>query len=407
MRGIRAWVLVFAATMAAPLRAQTFLVLPFTNESSAPDLDWIGESIAESVRETLFEQGLMTTGREARLEVYGRLGIRERAPLTRATIIKVGEELDADQVIYGSFTFSPEPAGSPSRGTLRIRVRILDLGHMRQGPEFSEVGALEDLATLQTHLSWQTLQYLTPKTAPSEEDFRKSRVPLRLDAVENYIRGLEAESDDQKVRFFMQAARLDSRFSRPCFQLGQIYYAKKEYAHAAEWLGKVAPADAGYFEANFLLGLSRYHMGDYAGAEKSFELVAQSVPLNEVFNDLGAAQSRRHLPEALDSFRKALEGDPSDPVYHFNVGYALFRKGDFAGAGREFEAVLENNPDDEQAKMLLERCTTAESRAKARAPKTGASAKRDPRVEGLERLKTNYEERAWRQLKAVLQRGKK
>ena len=35
------------------MRAETTLVLPFFNHSKSPNLDWIGESIAESVHDAL------------------------------------------------------------------------------------------------------------------------------------------------------------------------------------------------------------------------------------------------------------------------------------------------------------------------------------------------------------------
>jgi hypothetical protein len=90
-----------------------------------------------------------------------------------------------------------------------------------------------------------------------------------------------------------------------------------------------------------------------------------------------------------------LEGDPSDPVYQFNVGYELWKRGDFAAAADNFRAVLAHDSGDEIAGRMLARC---ESRSGSRAG--------DPRTEGLQRLKSNYEESAYWQLKAVLQPDK-
>ena len=124
-------------------------------------------------------------------------------------------------------------------------------------------------------------------------------------------------------------------------------------------------------------------------------MVARTVPLGEVLNDLGAAESRANRPEALENFRKALEGDPSDSTYHFNVGYALWKNGDFQAAAENFRAVLAHDPNDETASLLL-----------ARSEKRSGPRPGDPRTEGLERLKSNYQESAYWQLKAVLQPDK-
>lgn len=394
--------LLIAVVCCASACADTVLVLPFFNQSNSSNLDWIGESISEDVREALASEGLLVLDREDRLEVFRRLSVRPNAILTRATIIKAGQGLDASKVIYGHYELGPPARGAApvegheSLGSLRITARILDLRHMRQGPEYVETGALEDLAVLETRLGWQTLQFLAPEIAPSEQEFLATRPPVRVDAVESYIRGLLATNEDQKHRFFTQAARLDERYSQPCYQLGKIYWKKKEYRVAAGWLERVRRSDSHYLEAQFYLGLSKYHLGDFAGAAVCLSTVAASVPLNEVWNNLGVAQSRLGDAQAIESLRKALEGDDADPDYHFNIGYWEWRAGRFEAAVESFRAALERSPEDAEIAAYLER---AEKRDAARPPedKTG----------GRERIKTDYEERAYRALKMELERGKK
>jgi len=309
-------------------------------------------------------------------------------PFNPASVIKLAESLDA-QVIFGQYSVTAGMAAS--KGSLRITSRILDLKRIKQGPELNELGAMEDLAAIETHLAWQALKALAPKTALSEEQFRTTRPSLRVDAIENYVRGLVAVAPDQKHRFFTQAARLDARFSQPCFQLGRIYAQKKDYRVALGWLERVDRLDSHYFEAQFLLGICRYYTGDFAGAEAAFKAVSESVPLNEVFNNLGAAQSRRDQPQTLDNLKKAMEGDDSDPDYHFNIGYALWKRGQFDAAADRFRAALDRKPNDADATLMLGRCLSKS------APRPG-----DPKHDGLERLKLNYEETAYRQLKAEL-----
>jgi tetratricopeptide (TPR) repeat protein len=378
-------------------------VLPFFNESGSQNIDWIGESIADTIHESLAAQNVLVLSREDRLEGCRRLSIRPSAILTHASIIKLGEALDASQIIYGRYEIkhvaetdprAASPGGSAvsPRDSLRIAARILNLQHTHQGPEFEEIGALEDLASLETRVAWQCLKALVHDKAPTEEDFSRDRPTVRLDAMENYVRGLLAPSLDQKHRLFALAARLDQRFSEPCFQLGKMEFEKKDYAIAVGWLEKVSRADSHYFEASFLLGLCRYYTGDFAGAAKRFETVAGPLPLNEVLNNLGAAQSRMGAAAALDDFRRAAEGDSADPDYQFNVGYTLWKRGDFAHAAESFRALLDRSPDDSEAVVFLGRCLEKDG------PRPG-----DPKSEGRERLKLNFEETAYRQLKAELE----
>lgn len=384
---------VWVGALTARAHADTFVVLPFFNVSNNPNLDWIGESLAESAREALASDGLVVLDRDDRVEAYHRLAIRPYTLLTTASIIKIGGTVGVEHAIYGQFDLTPAAAGEPvSKGSLRINAHVLDLKRVRAGPEFGEVGALEDLAVLQRHVAWQTLRFVNPKKAPSEAEFTSRHPAVRVDAIESYIRGLLVASPEEKHRLFAQAARLDPAYSQPCFQLGKLHFEKTEYKEASEWLQKVSSADVQFREANFLLGLSLYHTGDFSGAQNAFEIVAKSVPLNEVYNDIGAAESRRNLPDALDNFKKALDGDSSDPDYQFNVGYALWKRGDFDAASERFHAALERNPQDTEAAAMLDRCS------KRSGPRPG-----DTRTERLERLKTNYEESAWWQLKAALE----
>ena len=389
--------LLVASVLSATLLAGTAAVLPFANRTAAGgqsqnNMDWIGESIAETVRDALGSRGVVALGHEEVDDAYRQLKLRPRGVLTTASVMKIGETLDAEQVIYGTFEFVPEVSASAAqRGSLKISARIFDRRRLRQGPEFSETGGLEDVATLEAHLSWRALTLLAPQLAPPESEFRALRPPVRLDAEENYVRGLLAPAPEQE-KYFLQAARLDPRFAHPAFQLGRIHYQRKEHRQAADWLQKIAPGDAHFREASFLLGLALFQSGDYAGAQKAFQTLADAVPLGDIYNNLGAAQSRRNLPQAADSFRKALEGDANDALYHFNLGYALWKKGDFAAAADQLRATLDRTPDDQMATLLL-----------------GLSIKKqglrpgDARLETLERLKTNYEERAYWELKALVE----
>jgi tetratricopeptide (TPR) repeat protein len=163
---------------------------------------------------------------------------------------------------------------------------------------------------------------------------------------------------------------------------------------AAGWLERVARSDPRYFEARFFLGLCRYLSGDLKGAEECFQVVAAELPLNEVYNDLGAAQAQRQdYSDAETNFRKAREGDDTDPDFHFNLGVALWRGGKFSEAAESFRAVLARNAGDAEATTLLGRCLKNEPL------RVG-----DTRSDGKLRIKTNYEESAFRQLQAELKK---
>ncbi len=378
--------------------ADTVAILPLFNldQNKSPNLDWIGESVAETIHEALSTGGLLVLSREDREEVYRRLSLRTGVLLTRASVLKIGETLDAGHVIFGEMHVeSADAAGNALKSKMRLVVRIIDLKKLHQGPEFYEEGPLENLSQMEMRLAWMLLHNLAPDSAPSEDAYLHDRVPVRVDAMESYVRGLMASNDDQKIKLFTQAVQADTHFSQPNFQLGRLMFNRKDYKGAEPWLAKVSKNDSHFLEAAFLRGICKYYQGNFDGAADQFRMVSGEIPLNEVFNNLGAALSRKNDSAAKDNFNKALSGDESDPDYWFNVGYSLWKQGQFALAAADFKAVLERSPTDEQAKLLLQRCLKMDG------PREGELAS-NPR----ERIKTAFEDSAYRQLQAEL-KGKR
>jgi tetratricopeptide (TPR) repeat protein len=387
---LRALFIFLILPMLPAFAADTFAVLPLFNPSNQSNLDWIGESAAETIRESLNSEGFLTLAREDRVEVFRRLSIRPGAVLTVASVIKAGESLDAGQVIYGEYETKP---GTGTDKTIRLTVKMINLKRLKESGRFEEVGAIEDLSLLETKLAWQVIQHLGPRSSVTEEDFLKARPPVRIDAVELYIRGLLSSVTEQKQKLFLQSAALDAKYSQPAFQLGKIYWDKKDYKSSAQWLERVTRADSHYMEALFLHGLCRFDQGEYMDAIKDFQTVAAEVPLNEVYNNLGAAQSRKNIYGAEINFKKALEGDEADPDYWFNMGYLEWKNGAFFPAADKFRAVLDRSPEDVEAKTFLGRCLAKEG------PKAG-----DEKTEGRERLKYLFEDSAFRQLQAEIKK---
>ena len=372
------------------LAADTFAVLPLFNPANQSNLDWIGESAAETIRESLNSEGFLTLAREDRVEVFHRLSIRPGAVLTIASVIKAGESLDAGQVVYGEYEAKTTQVGDK---TIRLSVRMINLKRMKESAPFEQVGAIADLSLLETKLAWQLIQHLGPRSSVTEEEFLKARPPVRIDAVELYIRGLLSTNNEQKQKMFSQAAALDPRYSQPAFQLGRIYWDKKVYRDAGQWLERVTKADSHYMEALFLHGLCKFNEGEYLDAIKDFQTVAAEVPLNEVYNNLGAAQSRKEIYGAEINFKKALQGDEADPDYWFNMGYLEWKNGAFVAAADKFRAVLDRSPEDVEAKTFLGRCIAKEPQ------KPG-----DTKTEARERLKYLFEDSAFRQLQAEIKK---
>jgi tetratricopeptide (TPR) repeat protein len=161
-----------------------------------------------------------------------------------------------------------------------------------------------------------------------------------------------------------------------------MHFEKDNYREAAKWLQKIGSAEPFQLESDFLLGISMYEIGDFEGALVAFERFCAALDVPEGRNNLGAVLLRMDRPDAIDHLGKALERSPRDPDYLFNVGYALWKRGEFEAAAERFRAALDREREDADAILLLGRCL------KKAGPRPG-----DARGQGLERLKDSWEEK--------------
>lgn len=381
-----------SSLFAAPANTATVLVLQFHNNSQYSDLDWVGESIAETLMNEFGAANEIVLDRESRQEGMQRLALRPNALFTKATLIKLGQSLDTDYLCYGTYDAKlPSDDSQLKNSSIQISARFIDLRKMRDSPELSEAGKLTDLSRLEEHLAWGSLTYLEPRANFALQQFMLPQKLTRIDAEESYIRGLLSSNKDQQQKWLAQALVLDRQFTAPAFELGQLALERKDYHQAIQWFQRIPASDPKCSEARFKMGLSAYATGEYAASADYFREVAKAAPLNEVYNDLAAAENRLNLPVAVDDFRRALDGDRNDTAYLFNLSLALVKNKSFDEASKRLEELLNRDPDDAEARELLDRA----ERHEAASAGTGHLPP--------ERLRDNFDVTAFRQLKAMLQ----
>ena len=259
----------------------------------------------------------------------------------------------------------------------------------------TESGNLAELSRMEEHLSFMYASTLQPEAGDKPEQFTTPDKLIRLDAKESYIRGLISTSTDQKIKWFEQASSLNRAYASPAFELGKLYLQRKNFRQASEWLLRVPAGHPSYLEARFKLGLAAYGAADYRTATNYFKEVSQTIPLSEVYNNLGAAENRLNEAAAIEDFRRAAEGDPADVTYSFNLALALYKAGRYDEATDRLKTTVERAPEDREADSLL-------ARAEQREPYSTANG----RPPGVERIKENFDETAFKELKAMLQPSK-
>ncbi|HLY62226.1 MAG TPA: tetratricopeptide repeat protein [Terriglobia bacterium] len=327
--------------------ARTILVFPFTNQSSRADLAWISEGFAEILSTRLAAPDRYVLGRDERNAAYAQLELPPGKSLTMASDYKVAEILGVDWAVLGSFVVE----GS----RLTARASLLEARGLKLSPPIEASGELSDLVDLQTQIAWRLLAAHDPDfVVGREEDFRRRLPEVRLDAFENYVRGILATDDESRVRFLAEADRRNPQDHRAAFQLGRFYFDRKDYAKSGTWLRKLNDGDPNYLESLFLLGVSEFFLGREEASEKVFAALARQIPLNEVSNNLGVMEARRHdFSDAFTQFDRAYQSDPSDPDFSFNMGVCLWYLKRYNEADKSLKEALSIDDDDIGAHTLL------------------------------------------------------
>lgn len=383
-----------AQTRPAIPAARTLVVLPFENTSKAPGLEWISESFPEILGKRLASPLLYIVSREDRSYAFDRAGVPANLHLSRATLYRIAEQMDADLVVLGAYSFDGQ--------TFTARAQLLDMKALRLSAEQVESGTLVKLIDIQTALAWDLLRLVNPELPPSRDQFVAAAGAIRLDAFENYVRGVIATSRPIKIKHFREAIRLSPDYTMAMLQLARTYFDERDYEQAAPWFARVPRSDPAAREANFYLGLAAYYLGDFAKSEEAFDFVASRLPLTEVYNNLGAVSGRRGKRAEIDYFQKAVKADGSDSDYHFNLGVALYRAGDFAGASRQLRETLSLRPTDSEAKTLLDSIAAGSvARTTDGAVRVSDSGGRTKIP--MARIKRNYDETSFQQLALEIQ----
>jgi tetratricopeptide (TPR) repeat protein len=383
---------------------RAILVFPFENRSLHPDLYWISESFADVLSSRLVQPENYVLDRDERNAAITQMGMPIDTPLTLASEFKVAQTLGADWAILGDFSSTDKQ--------LTVHARLLDVRQLKLSQPLELTGDLTDLVDLQTRLTWRLLAtHDSSFTVGSEDEFRRRFHDIRLDAFENYIRGLVAADDASRLHFLAEADRLDPSDHRAAFALGRFYFDQKDYANSTKWLHKLEPSDHDYDEALFLQGVDELFLGHEATAEKEFETLARQLPLNEVSNNLGVLEARRgRYSAALANFERAYQSDPSDPDFCFNRGVVLWYEKSYQAAAESLAAAVRLNPDDSEAHTFLAVVLGKLGDAAAQKREldwlaeheVGPAAEQPGDVLPQPRIKKNYNGRAFRLLELTM-----
>ena len=141
---------------------------------------------------------------------------------------------------------------------------------MRMSAPVTASGEMKDLIAVFDSLAWKLTRQLDPGFNVAEETFVAAGANVRLEAFEQYIRGITESDQGERLRHLQQAVKLSPGFAPAWMALGREDYNGQQYEQAAAAFAKVGRDNPDYLEAGFYRGLSLMFSGNYARAEGDF-----------------------------------------------------------------------------------------------------------------------------------------
>lgn len=324
-------------------RDRILLILPFDNRTGQLNLEWMREAAAELLSSRFASAGFAPMSRADRMYALDHLGLPEGFQPSRASAIKLAQTLDADSIIVGSF--------SVDGNNLVAEGQVINVPHLHMTPPVTARGPMSDMIRIFDTLAWQLARQVDPSLNVPEQTFIAAGQNLRLDAFEQYIRGITEPDQAERQHHLEQAVKLSPDFSPAWMALGREEFASQQYDQAAQAFAKVDSTGPDALEAGFDRGLSFLFSGDYPAAQSAFSQVAKTLPLAEVVNNEGVAVSRQGH-DATSFFVQATADDPNNADYHFNLAVSLKRHDNTPVALNELAQCLKLRPSDSEAQAL-------------------------------------------------------
>ena len=315
------------------------LVVPFETPARDGRTYWLGEAAAVLVAGDINARGLGAIARPARERAYDQLHLPPNAPLSRATVIKVGELVGAAQVIVGSVAVEGDAL------TVRAQPIRIDVG--RADPEIVERGTLSDFFTV--------VEKVSRRVVPGGGTPAAVRTPS-LQAFEHYVKGLLAEQPAAQAEFLEAALKAEPNYDRARLALWEVRTSQGDHAAALAAVKPVARASPDSRRARFLSGVSLISLAKYDEAFAVFKDLQQEESQASILNNLGVVQIRRGAPadgKPTYFLTRAAEAAPDDPDILFNLGYAYALDRDPQGAIYWLRETLRRNPTDGDAHVVL------------------------------------------------------
>jgi TolB-like protein/Tfp pilus assembly protein PilF len=341
---------VAAQAKAAPMSgasvpARSIAVLPFVNMSRDPANDYFSDGLAETALDMLSQvHDLKVIARTSSFAFKGQsLDVRQ-----------IGNKLDAAHLLEGSV----QQDGKTVRITAQL-VRTRD-GVQLWSHRYDR--QLTDVFKIQDEIATEVVKALQLALSASEAVRVTGTRTSDVGAYTEYLRGMallpERRVPDlrEALLHFQRAMELDPKYAHAYAQAGVTLFLLASHAGANsaqdkalrdQYVAKALALDPGLGEAYAARAALCHLGGDLACAEENYKRAIELAPNYasgwEWYGDLASVQpGKAELARRLRA--RAVQLDPLSPEVRISYASSLAEAGDRAGAMRQIESALRDNP---------------------------------------------------------------
>ena len=322
---------------------ESLAVLPFTNATNNPDLEYLSDGIADTLINNL--------SRLPKLRVMARsTTFRYRGQITDPQ--KIGRDLHVNALLTGEVR--------PHGNMLDVSAELVraDDGSQIWGEHYST--PMSDALSLQNRITSDVTRVIRGRLGGEQQQISKRGTDDNV-AYELYLKGRYAwnkqtpESLETAEHLFQQAIERDPQYAMAYVGLADTYlmFVTFSDAPAAEALPKAKAAasraleiDDSVAEAYASLAMTQFNYWQWSDAEKNFRRSIELNPNYATAHDWYSTYlvTRGRMGEALDQIKRAQQLDPLSSIIAADVGAVEAMKGDVSTAIAGLEQVVKLDP---------------------------------------------------------------
>jgi tetratricopeptide (TPR) repeat protein len=189
------------------------------------------------------------------------------------------------------------------------------------------------------------------------------------------------------IRTFLPLLKLQPKSSPEALRLttliGLAHYGLRDYPAAIPYLKRATASDPQNLPFRLALAHSCLSARQFQCVldvyHEILSLNAESAEADMLAGE--ALDEMRNHAAAIEQFRAAVKADPKFPQVHFGLGYLLWSQNQFEEAAKEFNAELQNVPDNAQALAFLADADMQIGKSDEAFPLAENAIRIDPRIE--------------------------